>query len=62
MDKKFKQQLGLIAFGVALFTALNNLNYISDFLLTRPLSSRHFLWTPVMRYKHNGLPLGFVLS
>lgn len=33
MDKKFKQQLGLIAFGVALFTALNNLNYISDFLL-----------------------------
>lgn len=32
MDKKFKQQLGLIAFSVALFTALNNLNYISDFL------------------------------
>lgn len=30
--------------------------------MTRPLSSRHFLWTPVMRYKHNGLPLGFVLS
>ena len=35
-------------------------NWESD--LTRPLSSRHFLWTPVMRYKHNGLPLGFVLS
>ena len=34
----------------------------SDNSLTRPLSSRHFLWTPVMRYKHNGLPLGFVLS
>ena len=31
-------------------------------VVTRPLSSRHFLWTPVMRYKHNGLPLGFVLS
>ena len=35
---------------------------MEDITLTRPLSSRHFLWTPVMRYKHNGLPLGFVLS
>lgn len=25
-----------------------------------PLSSRHFLWTPVMQYRHNGLPWGFV--
>ena len=30
--------------------------------LTCPLSSRHFLWTPVMQHKHNGLPSGFVLS
>lgn len=33
-----------------------------DYLLTCPLSSRHFLWTPVMQHKHNGLPSGFVLS
>ena len=38
------------------------LSYYWYVQLTRPLSSRHFLWTPVMRYKHNGLPLGFVLS
>lgn len=38
------------------------LSYYNDTLLTRPLSSRHFLWTPVMQHKHNGLPSGFVLS
>ena len=34
----------------------------ADSYVTRPLSSRHFLWTPVMQHKHNGLPSGFVLS
>ena len=29
--------------------------------VTRPLSSRHFLWTPVMQNRHNGLPSGLVL-
>ena len=33
----------------------------ADSYVTRPLSSRHFLWTPVMQHKHNGLPSGFVL-
>ena len=33
-----------------------------DNMMTCPLSSRHFLWTPVMQHKHNGLPSGFVLS
>lgn len=32
MDKKFRQQLLLVAFGVALFAGLNNLNYVSGFL------------------------------
>ena len=53
MDKKFKQQLGLIAFGVALFTALNNLNYISDFLHVCAE-----LLTPVFA----GLLMAFILS
>ena len=61
MDKKFKQQLGLIAFGVALFTALNNLNYISDFLhvcaeLLTPVFAG--LLTPVFA----GLLMAFILS
>lgn len=37
-------------------------SYKLSFQLTCPLSSRHFLWTPVMQHKHNGLPSGFVLS
>ena len=41
---------------------VSDVNEKMDHVVTRPLSSRHFLWTPVMRYKHNGLPLGFVLS
>ena len=53
MDKKFKRQLGLIAFGVALFTALNNLNYISDFLHVCAE-----LLTPVFA----GLLMAFILS
>lgn len=32
MDKKFRQQLLLVAFGVALFAGLNNLNYVGSFL------------------------------
>lgn len=35
---------------------------VTAFEVTCPLSSRHFLWTPVMQHKHNGLPSGFVLS
>ena len=30
----------------------------TDNSMTRPLSSRHFLWTPVMQHRHNGLTLG----
>lgn len=32
MDKRFRQQLLLVAFGVLLFTALNHLNYVASFL------------------------------
>lgn len=32
MDKKFRQQLWLVAFGVVLFTALNHLSYVAAFL------------------------------
>lgn len=42
--------------GIYFLRCLNKDTYV-----TRPLSSRHFLWTPVMRNKHNGLPWGFVL-
>ena len=47
---------------LAVFSITQALGNKKDNALTRPLLSRHFLWTPVMRYKHNGLPLGFVLS
>ena len=44
------------------FTVANNYGYFVNRSMTCPLSSRHFLWTPVMQHKHNGLPSGFVLS
>lgn len=33
MDKKFRQQLALVAFGVVLFTALNHLDYVGAFFM-----------------------------
>lgn len=64
----------LICIGIAVYPLMINensdfggadrmiLSYIRDYYMTCPLSSRHFLWTPVMQHKHNGLPSGFVLS
>lgn len=53
MDKKFRQQLILVAFGVALFAGLNNLNYVVGFF-----SLCVEMLTPVLA----GLLLAFVLS
>ena len=53
MDKNYRRQLGLIAFGVVLFTALNHLNYIVNFFGT--LAG---MLTPVFA----GLLTAFVLS
>lgn len=53
MDKKFRQQLCLVAFGVVLFTALNHLSYVAAFL-TRCAE----MLGPAL----TGLLLAFVLS
>lgn len=53
MDKRFRQQLWLVAFGVVLFTALNHLNYVALFL-TRCAE----MVSPAL----TGLLLAFVLS
>ena len=49
-----------LAYGLNMLRLLLSMKLITE--VTCPLSSRHFLWTPVMQHKHNGLPSGFVLS
>lgn len=53
MDKQFRRQLLLVAFGVALFAALNHLNYVASFL-----SLCVEMLAPVLA----GLLMAFVLS
>ena len=58
-DEKNRGKLWKSAYN---FSIADEMSYKKDKEMTRPLSSRHFLWTPVMQHKHNGLPSGFVLS
>ena len=53
MDKSYKKPLLLITFGVILFAAFNNLNYVANFL-----KSCIGLLAPIL----SGLLLAFVLS
>lgn len=53
MDKSYKKPLLLITFGVILFAAFNNLNYVANFL-----KSCIGLLSPIL----SGLLLAFVLS
>ena len=42
-------------------SAADQMCNIAIFVVCRPLSSRHYLWTPVKQHRHGGTPWGFVL-